>query len=75
MNNYKIQVNYTYNINSGDLVTSSVYYGMLAETSEIASASIQNMIDNNTTTTKMKYENESHLVAINTGVIGNITIE
>jgi hypothetical protein len=75
MNTYKIQVDYTYNINSGDLVTSSVYYGTLAETSEIASASIQNMIGNNSTTTKMKYENEIHLVAINTGVISNIIIE
>ena len=33
------------------------------------------MINNNSTTTKMKYKNEIHLVAINTGVVSNITIE
>lgn len=72
---YKVQVDYTYNIEDGSSVTSSVYYLINADDEQGAMTSMQSYINENTTQRTMIHNNIKYLVPTNTGVAVNAIIE
>jgi translation elongation factor P/translation initiation factor 5A len=74
MNQYQVNVEYSYTDNNEFPFTSSVSYIMSSENESEAMQNIQNMLNENTSLTHLRYNGNRYEVNKNTGIVTSATL-
>jgi len=73
MNQYQVKVDYNYDDNNGISFSSSLFYISLSENENDAITNIQNILNENSTITHLRYNGEKYEINKNLGIVSTAT--